>query len=430
MAAENVDLSSFEDALKDDWYKSVITSQLNDKQKLVSLFTKDIEGFDSGGNNLIASVKTGRNYAVRSVGDGGLLPAPKKPQYKKLTIPKRYTYGAVQITGPTIKQSLKSEAAFARALDEVGSDLVESIDKFRNRVLCGWGQGVLALVNGAGTGSATISVDAALNIAGSTNGNRYIHPGMDVAIIDASTPTTVYSFRTVDSINAAGTQITFTQPVSAGEAPNNALIVLASSDGTDIETSYNIEPMGLFGIVDDGTYLTDYFGQSRATVPLLKSTVIPSVSTLTAMKLQRGIDGVDRKSGKRVTDHLMDHSVRREYLGVREADFRYIDDKMSPDLGFDGGAMNGEIKYTKSRVLPISDMPYGFWLGVCKETLVRTVDSEGEWINEDGAVLSRLPNRDVFLAQYRIFENFWSKMPNSHMRLDGITATIDVDHIF
>lgn len=429
MSAQTVDLSVYQNALKDDYFKSIITSQLNDKQKLVSIFTKDVEGFESGGNNLIASIKTSRNYAVRAVGDGGLLPSPKAPAYRKLTIPKRYTYGAFQISGPTIKQSLKSEASFGKALDEIGTDLVESIDKFRNRVLCGYGRGILALVNGAGAGTATISVDAPLGIAGATNGNRYLHPGMDVAIVDPS-GSPVYSFRTIASINTAGTQITFTAAVSALDAPNDALIVPASSDGTDIETSLDIEPMGILGIADDTTFVSNYFGVSRSANPVLNSTVIPSVGTLTAMKLQRGLDGAERKSGMMPDIYVMDHSVRREYLGIREADFRYLDDKMHPDVGFDGGAMNGEVKYTKSRVIPVSDFPYGYWVGLCSKTLVRTIDSEGEWINEDGAILSRVPNRDIFLGQYRIFENFWSKQPNSHFRLDGVTATVDVDHIF
>ena len=164
MAAETLDVSVFANAMKDDYYKDMITSQLNDKQKLVSIFTKDIEGFDSGGNQLVASIKTNRNWAVRSIADGGLLPAPKTPVYRKLNIPKKYTYGAVQISGPAIKQSMKSQATFQKALDEASMDLVESIDRFRNRVISGYGRGILASVNGAGAGLTTISVD---NPAGS-----------------------------------------------------------------------------------------------------------------------------------------------------------------------------------------------------------------------------------------------------------------------
>jgi len=129
--------------------------------------------------------------------------------------------------------------------------------------------------------------------------------------------------------------------------------------------------------------------------------------------------------------HLMDHSVRREYLYLRETQFLYGDSSMKqPDYGFKGGAMEGEGQYTGTKVLPVNEFPYSFWLGLYKGHLVRTVDSEGEWINEDGAILARTLNRDVFIGQYRIFENFWSKRPNSGFRLDGVSATIDVDHIF
>lgn len=429
MAAETLDVAVFANAMKDDYYKDMITSQLNDKQKLVSIFTKDIEGFDSGGNQLVASIKTNRNWAVRSIADGGLLPAPKTPVYRKLNIPKKYTYGAVQISGPAIKQSMKSQATFQKALDEASMDLVESIDRFRNRVISGYGRGILASVNGAGTGVPTINVDNPGGIAGAINGNRFLNERMDVAIVNPANGV-VASFRTITAINAAGTQVTFNSPVNAADAPDNYVIVLASSDGTVVETSLDLEPMGLLGIVDDGTFVATYFSLSRAANPTLNSTVIPTAGILTALKLQRGLDGAERKSGMVPDVYLMDHSVRREYLGVREANFRYLDDKMTPDIGFDKGAMNGEVKYTKTQIIPVSDWAYGIWMGVHKGSMTRTVDGEGEWISEDGAILSRLPNRDVFIAQYRIFENYWSRQPNTGFRLDGITATVDVDHIF
>ena len=429
MPAQSMDVTTFQNAMKDDYFKNLITSQLNDNQKLVSIFTKDTEGWPSGGNQLISSIKTGRNYAVRAVGDGGLLPSPKSPVYRKLTIPKRYCYGSVQFSGPVIKQSLKDSATFAKALQEGADDLVESIDRFRNRFLCSYGRGILALVNGAGTGIATLTVDTPGGFVSTVNGTRYLNEGMDVAIVDPTTGT-IASFRTISTFDQTNQTVTFTQPVTAGDAPDNYAIVLASTDGTSVESSLDLEPMGLMGIVDDGTFVNNYFGVSRTTNISLRSTVIPTTGVLTAQKLQKGLDGCERKSGKMPNMYVMDHSVRREYLAIRETQFEYMDDKMKPDVGFDKGALNGEVKYTGQRIMPVSDMPYGYWVGLNTETMIRTVDGEGEWIAEDGAILSRIPNRDVFIANYRLFENYWSRMPNANFRLDGVTASIDVDHIF
>lgn len=428
MAGQTVDTSAFQNAMKDDYFNGIIT-QLNDNQKLVKIFTKDVEGFESGGNQLIASIKTARNYAVRGVGDGGLLPSPKTPSYRKLTIPKRYVYGSTQISGPAIIQSQKSAASFAKAMDEISTDLVESIELFRERALCGWGRGILALVNGAGTNTTSITVDAPMGVAGSTNGVRFIMENMDVAIVDPVT-TLPICIRTVSSVTDSTNTVTFNTAVSATDAPDNAYIVLATTDGSVIESSLDQEPMGLLGMVDDSTFLTTYFGVSRTTNPILKSTVIPSVGILTSMKLQRALDATEAKSGKMPDAHLMHHSIRREYLGVREADIRYQDDKMTPDIGYNKGAMDNAINYSKTPIIPISAMPYGYWFGVNKSSMVRTVDAEGEWINEDGAILSRLPNRDVFIANYRIFENYWCKQPNANFRLDGITATVDAFRVF
>lgn len=429
MGAQSIDVTSYQNAMKDDYFKNLITSQLNDEQKLVSIFTKDTEGWPSGGNQLIASIQTGRNYAVRAVGDGGLLPAPKSPIFRKLTIPKRYCYGSVQFSGPVMKQSLKDSATFGKALESGATDLVNSIDRFRSRVLCGYGRGILAYVNGAGTGATTINVDTPGGIVSTVNGTRYLNEGMDVAIVDPATGT-ITCFRTISSFDQSAQTVTFTQAVSAADAPNNYVICLASTDGTTIESSLDLEPMGIMGIVDDGTFVSSYFGVSRTANITLKSTVIPTTGVMTAQKLQKGLDGCERKSGKTPNVYVMDHSVRREYLAIRDTQFQYIDDKMKPDVGFDKGALNGEVKYTGQRIIPVSDMPYGYWVGLNTETMIRTVDGEGEWIAEDGAILSRIPNRDTFIANYRLFENYWSRMPNANFRLDGVTASVDVDHIF
>jgi hypothetical protein len=423
------DTTSFAAVLRTDWYKNYIISQLNEAQPIVKMFTEDPEAFETGGTSLEASLKRGRNNAVMSTVDGGLLATPKPAKYIRLSIPKRYTYGSVQWTGPVIRQSMKSEATFGNALDEGAEDLVESMDRFRSRVLCGFGRGILCLVNGAGSGTATINVDAPGGVAGAVNGNRFLNEDLDVCIVDPTTGT-VLAFRTVSSISANGLSVTFNSTVSAAEAPDNAFLVIGATDGTNIQSSLDLEAMGLLGMIDDGTFVANYFNQSRTSFPILKSFVLSSAGVLSALKLQRGMDAAARKnSGKYPDCHVMDHSVRREYLDLRSSQFFYINDKMNPDVGYDKGAMDGEIEYTKTAIYPIADFAYGTWLAFRKDTMVRAIDGEGEWINEHGAILDKIPNRDIFIANYRLFENFWCKRPNTGFRLDGVTATVDVDHL-
>jgi hypothetical protein len=116
-------------------------------------------------------------------------------------------------------------------------------------------------------------------------------------------------------------------------------------------------------------------------------------------------------------------SVRREFLKLTEDNRRYAAGNAQ---NFDAGnnANKGKVFHNGLEIKTDKDLPYGIVFGVNKGHLFWVPEVEGEWADEDGAILARAENKDVFEARYRLIDNFFSDKGSSQIRMDGVTATV------
>jgi len=237
--------------------------------------------------------------------------------------------------------------------------------------------------------------------------------------------------RLITAINAAGTTATVNAAFAGTEADNDFVVKAYGNDAsiTLQNTEYQHPPMGMLGLIDDGTYVDTFHGISRSAYPIMRSPVIPSVGGLSLDILQRGFDLAEQLGSAKISALWCHHSVRRAYLALLEADRRYLgSDLMSPDGGTK--AVKGkDVGFGAVPVKCAAQFPYGTIIGLDKRYLVRYVNTEGEWMNEDGSILSRVSGFDAFEGTYRLFENNHNDRPNASFRLDGINASITVAHI-
>jgi hypothetical protein len=124
-----------------------------------------------------------------------------------------------------------------------------------------------------------------------------------------------------------------------------------------------------------------------------------------------------------------EHSARRAYLTLLEADRRYTSEKlMNPDGGTKA-AKGGDVTFGNIPFRTERDFPYGFIVGTDNEVLERYVNVRGEWEDEDGNILFRSANTHDFTALWYMKDNFSISRPNSCFRLDGVTVTALAIHI-
>lgn len=422
--AQDTTTSGFDAALK-DVYAGPIRNQLNEKTRLLDVFTKgDIEQYEFEGRQVVLTLRRSRNSGVKATAEGGLLPAAGKQGYANLKVPMRFLEGRIELTAQVMKASRSDKGSFARAMDAEQKGLVDDLARQRNRMLAYFGQGTLATVSA--TSGATITLANPGNVTGTVNTSRFVKSGDVIAVTDV-TGVTLRGTATVQSVApTAGGDIITVDAVPGGTIATD-LISHGSNATSPGESSFNLEPMGISGLVDSTTYVSVIHGLDRSqnANSFFRSNILSSVGVLSSDLLQRGIDNTEEVSGEVIDQFLCHVSVRREVLKLTEGDRRYTQNLLkNPDAGTDAGAFKVEMAHNGIPIKVDKDLPYGTLYGVNKEHLFWIPEVEGEWADEDGTVLFRVQNKDNYEARYRLFENFLSDKGNSHVRFDGITATV------
>lgn len=356
-------------------------------------------------------------------GSLGLLPTPQNETLASVQVPIKWVRGRIQFEIANMKASLRSSGAFARATDTLMNRLVINLSDELNRMLsAGDGSGTLALIDGSTTGT-TITVDAPGGIANDLFGTRYLQPGMIVGFHDGTTLNGVRTLGTVTSETGATPGFTIDSAFTTTD--NNKIVRCANSAVTNLtsDTSKDNEPMGLEGIVDDGTLITTFHNVSTTTYPDWQSTRL-SVSGLSLDALQRLCDTIDQQSGMMPTDFLVHHSVRRAYLALVDTARTFMQTGQGPgrfDLGQEPNGL--DMTYNGYPIHVDKDVQLGEWLALNKDHLIRYVLVDGEWAEETGSMFRAVSGQDALEAIYRVGVNYGTDMKNSHGKLVGMSQT-------
>lgn len=424
------DLTSFDPLFKDD-YAPAIVNQLAEENNALGWMEDQTPDESWQGRQKIQPIGIGRNWSVGSIGPGGALPQAGRRRYENFKIPMRDTYGRVGFERYVMEQSRNKKGAFAEVIASEMDALTEDLSFARNRMAWGYGAGVLALVNGAVAGGATVvNVDAPGNVAGAVMGNRYIHDGMYVHFLNPSTFAIEHA-SFVAAYNPQGTQITLETPVPGSGLTDNALIVLAQ---TPVQNSFHKEPAGILAGADDGTYVDNYHGLSRTTYPILRAHVVTGVGAMSADAVQQALDGLSIRVGGKVVDFFAcEHGVQRAFLALTELDRRYTGaDLMRPDAGTAAAKRPTGRRITFGDI-PIAvdrDAPFGMLFGITKSAWTRYVMKAGEWADEGGSVLKWVDGFDQYTAFFLIMDEWHCQQPNKQLRMEDIDVNIIAAHAY
>ena len=426
-----LDTSAFDAALKTVFGPRLV-DELNSDVALYTKYQKGDKEMWEGRDTVEWALRVGRNEGFAYGRERGPIAEAGHQSYVPFKVPLRFGWARLNISGPVMKVSKTNKGSFKRALQSEYDGLRQDFIDDKNRILFHDGRGVLALVNGAGSNTTTLTVDAPGGIAGSTNGARYLQVGQIIAILN-STGTAVSSVRTVTAVSAAGTTVTLDSIISATDALDNGLIVRAPNlNVTSVnDTAFNKEPMGALGHNDDGTFVNNYFNVNRTAYPVMKSNVFSAVGALNLDVMQQAFDVAAQIGRGSPTEIWCHHSVRRAYLALLTANRRYLSTggANSHDGGFKGNALKSEIEFGGVPLMVDKDAPYSTMFMMDWDGAVAWENTPGEWIDEDGAILARVPGQDAFEAVWRCYDNFSHDQPNKCARLDGINSSIVVAHI-
>jgi len=425
------------DAVLKDWYEGTIRDQIVTRAKMYRRF-QDKDANQWGGRQVTYPIRTARNQGIGAYAESGAFPTPGRNSYTSVSIPMRYVGGRIRLTSQAMKHSASSKGAFAAAYQQEQDGLVEGFVNEFGRMVWSDGRGVLALVS-VDTTTTTLNVDSPGGAAGAINGTRFLNVGELITFVAPLTGALVASAdETIVAVASTGLTATTGSTLASAIADNDYVVRANVAAVSDVSgTSYAKEPMGLRGLVDDGTYVATLHGVNRTTYPIFASTLIGSASApvgaLSADVIQRGLDVAEQRGGGNIDLFACHHAVRRAYLQLMDDGRRYAGgDLMNPDAGT-RAAKGRNMTFGGIEIEVDKYADYNVFYGLDTSTLVRFVEVPGEWINDDGAILRPVgvgaTFTDEWEAAYRIWQNFHNEYPNKSFKLEGVTATTVVVHV-
>lgn len=382
------------DAILKNQYLGPIREQLNSSNVLYGRLEKNTDSVV--GKNFTIPLHYGRNEGIGARGEGAALPGAGNQAYKDCIVPMRYQYGRIQLTGPTIKAARSNEGAFIRAVDSEMRGLERDMKSSMNRQVFGDGTGLLATLAASGSGTSTVVVDSTAKL----------RVGMPIDIIVKTTgaATAGVAGTSVASITDA---TTFTITDTLAGSP-------AATYGVYIAGSRNNEMMGLSGIVSDTSTLQ---GLDVATYPWWKAKVLANSGTNRAISdtiLQTALDTLEANSSGKATALYTSYGVRRAYQALLTATKQLVNTQ----------ELKGGYKALTYNDLPIiadKDAPANKIFVVDEDELQIFRLGDLDWMQDDGAILSRVSGYDAYEAVLYVYQELGCMMRNAHVLIGDIT---------
>lgn len=352
------------------------------------------------GSEYYVTLSTQLHSGVVATGESkSLFTGGKLKRAQSKTVPK-YTVGTFRITYETLRATRDNKFALVKELRSQAEMLKLTMQKDINRQYYGFGNGQIALANGAGTASTTVTVD--------TPGTDNLFEGQSIIIGGTS----AVLISSVDS----PTQITI---AAARTWSDNAVITKADGDGTAAD-----EMMGLQGIVDDGTNVSTLQNIARASNFWWKSTLDTTSEALSIADMRTAFQAAEKYGD--VDLIITTPELANKYSDLLTnslANLRTADIK-TQELG--GGYVGLEFAVGKPGLAVVVDYdcPTGQMYFLSTKMLSQGVSANMEWLDQGGeeGILQRVPGTKDYEAVLVYGGNLVALSCRAHAALRNKTA--------
>ena len=402
-----LDLAAASNVMK-DMYLPRLRMQLNDK--LSPMFSQlEQSSQNVEGNQVVGSAHTGRNPSSGSRAEFADLPTIGRQGYEKFITDLAYHYGRAGFTGQVIRRARTDIGAFVNATSQELDRLVTDLKQMLNRQIFNDKEGFVIQASGNHTANV-------IPVAGATR-EQYISLviGMELDIGPAGDPKSIADGVVLTAVNRTAETITVTGTLGTIVAGHYIRI----TDSYNDTANRTLESHGLEEIINSGDSLFNIDGTA---VPVWNSFVDDNGGTLrppTEQRFEKAMDEVSIESGKYVDLAVAPHNVVRNYAASLQGQKRYID-----NVELKGGFSALPISTGDQTVGLVSDRfcTGGTSFLICTDHLVWNKASDWEWMDEDGAVLSRIANKDAYEATMFSYCTLTTDRRNTHARINDLAG--------
>ena len=411
MAADPLTRSMADAALK-EFYLPGIRSIMNSEVFLLSQVESNSE--DIEGRRAVLSINTGRNSGVGARAEGGTLPDAGHQGYSEERVPLKYNYGRIQLTGPVIRSMGSDRGSFTRAITSETQGVTRDLRNDVNRQLYGDGSGGIAPLTTSAS-SATFTL-----LSPTATQTRQVQIGMkvDVALpASASTPASPSGLK-VTAFNTATGVGTFDQAVVQAAG---SFLYRAGSGGV-VGTDQR-EVTGLAAqIANSGTL----WNINPANAPDWVSYVDATGGAVQEVNFIKAAQEVNVRSGEELDLWVTTAGVQRAYAGTLTG-LRRFNEPTQLRGGYKGLDMSN-INQGNSGSNSLSmywdkDCPTSTAYGITTRRFQWYKMSDWEFMEEDGAVLSRVSGQDAYEATLFLYAELATDGRNAHAKMTGLTET-------
>jgi len=412
-ASRTVTMASHDSLFKEFYGSNKETTLVNKKTPLASILMKNKKA-DWVGDSFVQPVRFGSAVGLGYRSSGQNLPAPVASPRGKAVFPAKSVYATVEYERQAIVASRNSKGAFAKVtVDEVEATIEGFNLHMLERALFSDGSGKLgevASVTGSGTAAAPWVI---VGTTTGTNAPKYKKKYFPIgAKLDLYTLGGVYQM-TVQVVSAGPTAITAVTLVVGNSVTPVAGDILYWEGNKDQEIlglkSFAPDAAGvLYGI--DQTANPNFIGSQTIIAGALGYDDINSLISEMEEDIGSPNLAVGSSRGLAMLKNQAEDQKRYDVATVKSSD---------ATIGFKGLQImsdDGPFAMISSQMCPDDEI----WLLntnylqlVCREDL--------GWFDDDGTILLRDPNKDVYSARYGGYLELFCSKPNSVGLIKGFT---------
>jgi hypothetical protein len=414
-------LSTADAALK-EFYLPAMREQLNQTNALLMQVEKN--SVDIEGRRAVLSLHVSRNSSVGARAEGGDLPGTTlgigNQGYAEERVPLKYNYGRIQLSGPVIRAMRSDRGSFVRAMESETRGVTNDLKRDVNRQLWNDGSGIIVGAATGGPSTSIILAGTSATVPSTRTRQRQLEVGMLIdigttadidAISGASTPRTIesVSFATLPgTIVVSGaavstvedTDFIFRAEIVAAGAPAGVELTGVSKIVAASGALFNVDPASYPSWV---SYVDSNSGTNRSVSENLFASVMHNVEIA---------------GGQPGNQFWSSDGVHRAFANLLTAQKRFTNtvEVKGGFKGLDVTAGGGSVPLLWERDAPANT---AFLLNT--EHLTQFEMSDWEYMDDDGAVLSRRDNKDAYEATLYKYHELTTDKRNAHGKIADLT---------
>ena len=412
-------LSNMDAILKDD-YKEY-WEQFN--QTCFILAQLDPQSDTIQGRRATHAIHTGRSGAVGARRDGVTLPTAARQRHTTVQVPLRYVYGRIELSLPLINQASGGSASFVDSMENEMSGIRNDGGRDVCRQAWGTSNGVVAQ---CGTTSSSTTVQLATTTTAAQMSHLFVGRRIDIGTV--ASPTTIADSVSITAVSTSSKTITISGSAVTTSSSHYVFIEDAggASDNTGNVDDGQSELTGLQTIVDDsGTlhtvnpstypiWVAQEYGNSGTNRALAETMVTQAIMQNTV------------ESGETVDVLISNIGVGIVAQQILAAYNRNVD-----TVEFKGGFKG--LKWSTPGVGGSGSRDVGWFVdfdcpansiyGINTGRLRLYQDAPWTWMDNDGAVLSRVQNYPAFEATLYTSMELACVQRNAHFKITDLTES-------